>query len=186
MTEASNGGGAVEQGKQAAQEQAGKLSDRAQSMAREQVDQRSTQAGEQVSTVATDVRNVGERLREDGKEGPAKIADQFADRAEQAGTYLTESDGQTILNDIEDLGRRQPWLALAGGIAFGIASARLLKASSAQRYASREQNLGTRPTQPVRSPAMGAPTQPATPPMGGPAQPSTPPIGTPGAGVGSV
>lgn len=176
MTETSNGGGTVEQGKQAAQEQAGKLSDRAQSMAREQVDQRSTQAGEQVTTVANDVRSVGERLREDGKDGPAKIADQVADRAEQAGSYLSESDGQTILNDIEELGRRQPWLALAGGVVLGVASARLLKASSAQRYSSRTQTAGAPQTQTLPDRTMAAQSQPATPPMAMP--PST--------GVGTV
>lgn len=171
MSETSNGGGAVEQGKQAAQEQAGKLSDRAGSMAQEQVDQRSTQAGEQVTTVANDVRSVGEKLREDGKDGPAKIADQVADRAEKAGSYLTDSDAQTILNDIEELGRRQPWLALVGGIALGVASARLLKASSAQRYSSRSQSPGsTAAPQPTQDLNAGAQSQPATPPI---APPST-------------
>lgn len=173
MSETSNGGGAVEQGKQAAQEQAGKLSERAGSMAQEQVDQRSTQAGEQVTTVANDVRSVGERLREDGKEGPAKIADQVAERAEKAGSYLTDSDAQTILNDIEELGRRQPWLALVGGIALGVASARLLKASSAQRYSSRTPGTSTPATQPTQDLDTGAQSQPATPP-----------IATPSAGAG--
>ncbi len=180
MTETSNGGGAVEQGKQAAQEQAGKLSDRAQSMAREQVDQRSTQAGEQVSTVATDVRSVGESLREDGKEGPAKIADQVADRAERAGSYLSESDGQTILNDIEELGRRQPWLALAGGVVLGIASARLLKASSAQRYSSRTQVPAIPQAQPAADRTMPTQPQPTAAPL------ATPGATMPGAGVGSA
>jgi hypothetical protein len=164
MTEASNGGGTVEQGKQAAQAQASKLSERAGSMAQEQVDQRSTQAGEQVTTVANDVRSVGERLREDGKDGPAKIADQVADRAEKAGSYLTDSDAQTILHDIEEFGRRQPWLALAGGIALGVASARLLKASSAQRYSSRSQATAPAP-QPTQDLGAGAQSQPATPPI---------------------
>ena len=175
MTDTSNGGGTVEQGKQAAQEQAEKLSDRAQSMACEQVDQRSTQAGQQVSTVASDVRSVGERLREEGKDGPAKIADQVADRAERAGSYLSESDGQTILHDIEELGRRQPWLALVGGIALGVASARLLKASSAQRYSERPQDLSVSRTPPVPARAPATQSQPVVPPM---AAPST--------GVGTV
>jgi hypothetical protein len=104
---------------------------------RSQVDQRTTDAGQRVGGLASDVRTVGAQLREQGKDRPAKLADQAADRAERLGSYLTESDADRILDDIEDLGRRQPWAVLAGGVAVGFVASRFLKASAGTRYEQR-------------------------------------------------
>ena len=142
--------GAVEQGKEQVQEKASELGDRIQQTARDQIDQRSTDAGKRVQTLSSDLRSVGERLREDGNERPANLADQVADRADRFGGYLSDSDANTILEDVEDFGRRQPWLALAGGVAVGIVSARLLKASSSSRYQARRQ-VSTSSTPPMQT-----------------------------------
>jgi hypothetical protein len=104
---------------------------------RSQVDQRATYAGRRVGGLASDARTVGAQLREQGKDRPAKLADQAADRAERLGSYLTESDADRILDDIEDLGRRQPWAVLAGGVAVGFVASRFLKASAGTRYEQR-------------------------------------------------
>ena len=124
----------AEQAKQKAQETAQQAAGKAKGRVREQVDQRSTQAGEQVSGTADDVRTIAQQLREQGKDQPAKLAEQAADRAEKVGTYLKQSDGDTILRDVEDFGRRQPWAVIAGGVALGFAASRFLKASSSRRY----------------------------------------------------
>ena len=60
--------GAVEQGKEQVQEKASQLGDRIQQTARDQIDQRSTDAGKRVQALSSDLRSVGERLREDGNE----------------------------------------------------------------------------------------------------------------------
>ena len=93
------------------------------------------QAGERVGSTAQDIRSVSEELRKQGKDQPAKLAEQAAQRAESLGDYLKRSDGDTILRDVEDFGRRQPWAVIAGGIALGFAASRFLKASSTRRYA---------------------------------------------------
>src|SRR3954449_2548695 len=125
---ASNGGdgGVKDQAQEKAQEvreQAGqqvrKATGQARDRAREQVDQRSTQAGEQVHQHASDLRDVAQQLREQGKEGPAKIADQVAERAERAGSWMKESDADRILSDVEDFARSTPWAVAAGGLALG-------------------------------------------------------------------
>src|SRR5918993_5878876 len=100
----------------------------------DQVDQRSTQAGDQVHSTAQDVRNVAEQLRNQGKDTPARVAEQVADRAESFGTYLRYADGERLLRDVEDVARRRPWLVAAGGVALGFAASRFLKASSRRRY----------------------------------------------------
>jgi len=113
-----------------ARHKAQEVGGKARGRAREQVDQRSTEAGQRVSTTAGDIRSVSDELRKQGKDGPAKVADQVADRAERVGGYLQEADSDRILHDIEEAGRRQPWAVVAGGIALGFAASRFLKASS--------------------------------------------------------
>lgn len=124
----------VEEVKDQAQEKMQEASGQAKDRMREQVDQRSTQAGERVASAAQDARSVGEELRRQGKDQPARIADQAADRAERLGSYLQESDADRILRDVEDLGRKQPWALVAGGLALGFVASRFLKASSQRRY----------------------------------------------------
>ena|SRR5215204_503790 len=117
-----------------AQAKVGEVATDAKGRLREQVDQRSTDAGQRVSSTAEDVRSVGAELRKQGKDQPARVADQAADRAERLGRYLTESDSDRILRDVEDFGRRQPWAVVVGGLALGFLGSRFLKASSRQRY----------------------------------------------------
>jgi hypothetical protein len=124
------GGSTAEQ----AQEKAGQAADQARGKVREQADQRSTQIGERISSNAGDARSVADELRKQGKETPARLAEQAADRADRVGSWLTESDGDRILRDVEDFGRRNPWAIAAGGLIVGFAASRMLKASSSERY----------------------------------------------------
>jgi hypothetical protein len=157
-----------------AQEKAKEAAGRAQDRVHQQVDQRSTQAGEKVAGTADDLRTVGEELRKQGKDGPAQIADRVAERTEQLGSYLRESDSNKLLADVEDLGRRQPLAVLAGGLVVGIAAARFLKASSRNRYQTR---VGPeRPTPELRT-ASSEPAVPAESAV--PSQPVAPGVTTP-------
>ena len=141
-----------EQAKEKAQEGA----EQAKRTVRDQVDQRSTEAGERVGSTASDIRSVGEELRRQGKDQPAKLAEQAAQRAETLGDYLQRSDGDTILSDLEDFGRKQPWAVIAGGVALGFAASRFLKASSSRRYETR--STGYTPPTTTRGLTTGAPT----------------------------
>src|SRR4051794_13068994 len=125
-----------------AQEKAQEAAGKAQDTVREQVDRRSTEAGERIGGTAQDLRSVGEELRKQGKETPAKLADRAAERTERIGSYLSDSDADRLLSDVEDFGRRRPWAVLAGGLAVGMAAARFLKASSQSRYQDRIRSEG--------------------------------------------
>ncbi|MBE2316205.1 hypothetical protein DVA67_009475 [Solirubrobacter sp. CPCC 204708] len=155
-TSANGPNSSTEQAKEKAAEKAQQAKGQAASRVKDQVDQRSTQAGEQVSSTASDIRSVADQLREQGKDQPAKLAEQAAQRAETLGDYLQRSDGDAILGDLEDFGRRQPWAVIAGGLALGFAASRFLKASSSRRYEAR----GTTNGAPRTSPGLtaGAPT----------------------------
>jgi hypothetical protein len=119
---------------QLAQDKAQGALGQARSRLRDQIDQRSTQAGEQVQSTVQDVRSMAEQLRGQGKEAPARVAEQVADRGESFGSYLRDADGERLLRDVEGVARRQPWLVAAGGLALGFAASRFLKASSSRRY----------------------------------------------------
>ena len=147
----------------AAQEKAEQATGQAKGKLREQVDQRSTQAGEQIASTAADVRTVGDELRKQGKDKPAQLADQGAERVERLGGYLRDSDADRILGDLEDLARKQPWAVAAGGLTLGFLASRFLKASSEKRYQSL---AGGGETGPERgndggTPDVGPPATPA-------------------------
>jgi hypothetical protein len=124
----------VKDAARATEERARSAAGQARSGLRDQVDARSTQAGDRIGGQAQDVRSVAEELRRQGKDGPARLADQLADRAEQVAGYLQRADGDRILSDVEDYARRYPWAVAAGGLVLGFAASRFLKASSSQRY----------------------------------------------------
>ena len=121
-----------------AQEKAQQAAGQARNRVRDEVDTRSTQAGEQAATVASDVRSVGEHLRAEGRDKPAELADKAAARVGELGDYLKRSDGDAILRDVERFGRERPWAVMAGGVVLGIAASRFLKASSSRRYHEQE------------------------------------------------
>ncbi|HEV2874636.1 MAG TPA: hypothetical protein VGW14_05750 [Thermoleophilaceae bacterium] len=119
-----------------AQDKAREAAGQARGRMSQEVDRRSTEAGEQVSSNAGDARSVADELRKQGKDAPARYVEQAADRAERLGGYLQESDGDRILRDVEDFARRNPWAVAAGGLVLGFAASRMLKASSGERYRS--------------------------------------------------
>ena len=155
-----------------AKEKAQEATDQAKGRVREQVDQRSSEAGQQVSTTAGDLRSVSDELRKQGKDTPARFAEQAADRTERLGSYLTESDADRILGDVEDFARKQPWAVVAGGLVLGFAASRLLKASSSERYQQRTSAGSVAP----RTPSGGNGADPATPQLPATPVPQTPPV----------
>jgi gas vesicle protein len=169
------GASATDQAKEKAQQAAGQAQEKAQEAAgqakgalRSQVDQRSTEAGERLGGVVSDVRSVSDQLREQGKDGPAKLADQAAERADKVSRYLQDSDAERILGDVEDFGRKQPWAVIAGGVALGLVASRFLKASSSRRYEQRAPSSNRLPARTYdvspRTSGIDAPVLPSTPP----------------------
>jgi hypothetical protein len=128
-----------------AQEKAQAAAGQAQAKVREQLDQRSSQLAEQAHQQASDLRSVSEALRDQGKDRPAQAVDRLAGYAEQAGSYLRETDADSMLSDAEDFGRRKPGAVAAGALALGLVASRFLKASSSRRYSARQTQQPVRP-----------------------------------------
>jgi hypothetical protein len=155
-TEGSTTGKAQEVGAQA-KEKAQEAGAQARSRVRDEVDRRSTEAGHQAGSTAQALRDASGRLRQDGNEPVARGLEQVADRIDRAGGWLRDADGDRILRDVEDFGRRNSLAVMAGGLIVGFAASRLLKASSRDRYESGPSS------RPLAGSGNGAPTGPVTP-----------------------
>jgi ElaB/YqjD/DUF883 family membrane-anchored ribosome-binding protein len=128
----------TEQVKERVQDAAQQAKGQTRKELREQINTRSSKAGEQVSSTAEAMRRTGKQLRSEGNDSAAKVIDGLADRSERLGSYLRQADGDQILRDVEDFARRQPWVFVGGSAIVGFLAARCMKASSSSRYQSRE------------------------------------------------
>ena len=132
LTQGQNGAtGTAKQIAAQAREKAQGAKQAASSKITEEVDRRSTQAGNQVSALAFALRQTGENLSEQPEASAAvNLTRAAADRLDAVGGYLRDNDGESIMGDIEAFARRQPWLVAAASAALGVAAARFLKASN--------------------------------------------------------
>jgi hypothetical protein len=101
---------------------------------REQLDRRSTQAGEQVHAMGSALQSGVEQLRSEGKDVPAKVMTQLAERAEDLGAYLQSAQADQMLTDLERVARRRPWVTAGAGVLAGFVASRFVKASADRRY----------------------------------------------------
>ena len=100
-----------------------------------QVDERSTQIGAQIGSVAQELRTVGDQLRGQGMPSAAAgYVDRGAEFVENISTYLQDADSDRLIADLETLARRQPWAFAAGALVLGFAASRFLKTSSTRRF----------------------------------------------------
>jgi hypothetical protein len=130
---------ATDQAKDKVQEAAGQVQqqvgEKAQQMRgqaadgiRQQLDSRSTQAGEQLTATADGLRRMSQQLQESNAT-PAQYAKQAAEPVERLGRYLTQADGDRILRDAERFARQRPLVTVIGGATLGFLVARFIKAS---------------------------------------------------------
>jgi len=141
------------EGAQQIQEKASEAKTRTRERLREQIDTRSTETGEQMTSTASALRQTAQRLRTEQREPQAKLLEQIADRSERFGRYLTETDGDRLLRDVERIARRRPWLVAGGGTMLGFLAARFTKASSNRRYEENGHDIQSTPALPRGSSA---------------------------------
>jgi ElaB/YqjD/DUF883 family membrane-anchored ribosome-binding protein len=131
---------AIEKTQEKAQDVKGQVS----AKARTEVDARSTQLGEQVTSVGQALRRTGEQLQVEGNETGSNALRAMADRAERLGGYLSDSNADRLTRDLESFGRRRPWGVAGIGVAVGFMASRFLKASAANRYEASQPSGGGR------------------------------------------
>jgi ElaB/YqjD/DUF883 family membrane-anchored ribosome-binding protein len=130
----------LEEGAQQVQDKASEAKAKTRERLKEQIDTRSSDVGQQMTSTASALRQTAQQLRQKEGDQQARILDQLADRVDRLGRYLTETDGNRLLNDVERIARNRPWLVAGGGTVLGFLAARFTKASSSRRF---EQSDGT-------------------------------------------
>lgn len=123
-------------GKEKAQEVAGQAKGHAQAAAEQakgqataQVDEKSTQVGRQIGSQGEALDGVAGELRRQGKDGPANVAEQAAEKVKNVGEYLEQADGESLVAGAQQVARDNPAAAAAVGAAAGFAAGRVIKAS---------------------------------------------------------
>lgn len=124
----------VGEGAEQVQQKASEAKVKTREQLRRQVDSRSTQAGEQMTKTGSALRQTAQELRGEQQEQQAKILEGVAERTDRFGRYLTETDGDRMLRDVERMARQRPWLVVGSGALVGFLAARFTKASSSRRY----------------------------------------------------
>jgi hypothetical protein len=118
---------------EAVKEKGGEVRTQTSDRLRQEVDERSSQAGEQVQSFAQTMRRTASELRAQGQQGQGGILDQVAVRSEQLAGYLTRADADQMLDQVQSSGRRvtqfarqQPLFTAVGGLAIGLVASRAL------------------------------------------------------------
>ena len=83
----------MEDAASAAQEQASEWREQGSARLRDQFDQRSTQAGSQVRSLAEALRRSATELGNEGNGSASQLTKQAADRIERVGSYLEQKSG---------------------------------------------------------------------------------------------
>ena len=139
MSDVSSGdaptGVSVQSATQSLSEQATSVKQQGSTQLRTQIDERTTQAGQEIRSLAGALRRSGSELEgESGGSSMNQVAEGVADRLDRVGEYLEGKKANQILHDAERFARQQPWLVAGAAAAVGFAASRLLKASSESRF----------------------------------------------------
>jgi ElaB/YqjD/DUF883 family membrane-anchored ribosome-binding protein len=129
-----------------AQQKASELRDQGFARLRDQFDQRSSEAGSQMRSLAQALRRSENELAEEGNSNAAQLTGQAADRIDRLGSYLEQKSGDDLMRDIEGFARGRPWMLAGLTVLAGVAAARFIKASSDRRHADYRRSMQQWPT----------------------------------------
>jgi hypothetical protein len=106
---------------------------RARGFVMDEIDRRTTDAGEMIQSQVTALRSMGQDMRSQGMDPAANVVYYAADRLGIVSTYLTKTDGDRIVHDVENVAREHTLLTAALGFVTGFVAALLLKSSASER-----------------------------------------------------
>ena len=98
--------------------------------AKTQLSSQKDRATDGLGSVAQAVRQTTQQLRDNQNDTVARYAEQAADQIERFSERLRNKDVGELMNDAQQLARRQPAMFVGGAFALGLLGARFLKSSS--------------------------------------------------------
>jgi hypothetical protein len=87
------------------------------------------QLADQVGGVADALRRTTENLRSEDQGRIAGLTETLARQIDQVANYLRNKDAAAMRQDLENMARRQPAVAIGGALLLGLIGARFLKSS---------------------------------------------------------
>lgn len=115
-----------------AKQQAGRAIDTVREQASSRVAMQKDRAAEGLGTVAQALRQTGSQLQDQDQQGLSNYMDSAASQIERFSSYLQNKEVGQMIDDVENLARRQPALFLGGAFVVGLLGARFLKSSRPQ------------------------------------------------------
>jgi hypothetical protein len=122
-----------------------------------QVDEKSTLVGQQIGSQGEALEGVAGELRRQGQDGPARIAEQAAEKVKDVGEYLERADGEKLVETAQQVARDNPAAAAAVGAAAGFAAGRVIKASLGDGEQPQQEAVQDQPSGEAGAPETGAP-----------------------------
>jgi hypothetical protein len=87
------------------------------------------EAADRIGGIAGAFRNTSQHLRSENQTGVANLTESLAEQMERLSTYLRDRDLRAARDDLANLARRQPAIAIGAALALGLLGARFLKSS---------------------------------------------------------
>jgi hypothetical protein len=87
------------------------------------------QFADQIGAMAEALRRTTEHLRSEDQTRIAGLTETLARQVDQVATYLRTKDAAAMRQDLENIARRQPAIAIGGALVLGLIGARFLKSS---------------------------------------------------------
>ena len=128
-TSGQQSGGMVDQARDTVRHLAWEAQEHATDRVRGGVDQGKARVAGTLGSVARTLRQSTQQLRAEDETGASQYIERAADQMDRLATYLQNTNVGEMVDQVEDVARRQPVLFLGGAFVLGLAGARFLKSS---------------------------------------------------------
>ena len=125
---------AAHQATEQVRDQASRAAGQAQARAQAFLSEQKVVAAEHIDGVVQVLHDTVDQLRQRSPGAISDYAERAVDGLDSVAHALREQDVRSLVGQVEDFGRRQPVLFMAGSVAIGFALARFLKSSSRSSY----------------------------------------------------
>jgi hypothetical protein len=122
-----------ESGSRDVQEQVAQTADRARDKVTENLAHQKERATDQLDSVTSALHTTSSNLRDQDQESIAGFVDSAADQVERLASYVRSRRVGELVDDLQDVARREPALFIGGAAMLGILGARFLKSTGHRR-----------------------------------------------------
>jgi len=137
-----------------AQQTIGHVADRASGVVTDQIERQKERAASGLDSVAGALEQAATRLG-DEKVGLHEYVGGAASQVRALSSYLRSNDVGEVIDDVEDVARRQPAIFIGGAFLLGFLGARFMASSRPATLHRRREMASPRPAGGPRMPAVG-------------------------------